>query len=155
MNHSSPYNRAFDSARQPASRDPRWAQERRRQHDRQVGEAMLLLATKPVTLARKTVVVSGTMLLIILGGEWLALRAAFLADWVPLIQWATVAASVAVLIGALVSLLKLRARRETARVFLRANQGRFAQTQYPATESVPSFNDSTADARNIRHAHSA
>jgi hypothetical protein len=116
---------------------------------------MLLLATKPVTLARKTVVVSGTMLLIILGGEWLALRAAFLADWVPLIQWATVAASVAVLIGALVSLLKLRARRETARVFLRANQGRFAQTQYPATESVPSFNDSTADARNIRHAHSA
>ena len=116
---------------------------------------MLLLATKPVTLARKTLEVSGVSLLVVFGGEWLALSDASLADWAPLIQWAATAATVAVLIGALVSLLKLRARREMARVFLRANGAGVAQTPYLANESVPSFIDSAADARTIRHAHSA
>ena len=83
---------------------------------------MLLLATKPVTLARRTLVVSGMLLLVVFGGAWLSLSIASLADWVPLIRWGAVGLAVAVLIVALVSLLRLRSRRETARAFLRANR---------------------------------
>ena len=73
MNHNYAYNRAHDEAHRLArrhERDLHWAKERRRQHERQIGEALLLVATKPLVLARKTLLITALLLLVIVGGQW-------------------------------------------------------------------------------------
>ena len=73
MNTTYTYNRAHDDAHLLArrhERDLQWAKERRRQHERELGEARLLLATKPVALAAKTITVTVLVLLAIAGADW-------------------------------------------------------------------------------------
>jgi hypothetical protein len=156
VNHNYAYNRAHDDANRLArrhERDLQWAKERRRQQEREIGEALLLVATKPLTLARKTVLRSLALLVVIVGGDWFVESTGILADWMQVIHWVAVALIVAVLVGALVSLLKLKARLGAARTLLRANGARLAHTQYHINESVHLFVDSRVEVHNTRQVH--
>ncbi|MFF1876639.1 hypothetical protein [Leifsonia sp. NPDC058230] len=156
MNHTYTYDRAHDEAHRLArrhERDLHWAKERRRQHERELGEALLLVSTKPITLARKTVLVTAALFLAIIAGEWLVQSSGILTDWMPIVQWVAVALIVAVFAGALVSLLKLKGRLAAARTLLRSNQNRLAHTQYHINESVHLFVDSRVEVHNTRQVH--
>jgi hypothetical protein len=156
VNHNYAYNRAHDDANRLArrhERDLQWAKERRRQQEREIGEALLLVATKPLTLARKTVLRSLASLVVIVGGDWFVESAGFVADWMPVIHWVAVSLIVAVLVGALVSLLKLKARLGAARTLLRSNGAQLAHTQYHINESVHLFVDSRVEVHNTRQVH--
>ncbi|WP_431278879.1 hypothetical protein [Leifsonia poae] len=156
MNHTYAYNRAHDEAHRLArrhERDLHWAKERRRQHEREIGEAMLLVATKPATLARKTMLVSTILLIVIVGGDGFIESTGAFAAWLPIVHWAAVALVVGVLIGALISLLKLRNRIQAARTLVRSNDARLAHTQYHINESVHLFVDSRTEVHNTRQVH--
>jgi hypothetical protein len=157
VNHNYAYNRAHDDANRLArrhERDLQWAKERRRKQERELGEALLLVATRPLTLARKTVLRSLALLVVIVGGDWFVESAGIFPDRMLVIHWVAVALIVAVLLAALVSLTKLKARLGAARTLLRTNQARLAHTQYHINESVHLFVDSRVEVHNTRQVHS-
>ncbi|GAA1448581.1 hypothetical protein [Leifsonia poae] len=156
MNTTYTYNRAHDDAHLLArrhERDLQWAKERRRQHERELGEARLLLATKPIALAAKTITVSVLMLLAIAGADWFVQSVRLPAEWMPTIQYGALALVVAVLVGALISLRRVRARRSAASALLATHSARLAHTQYHIGESVHSFIDAKVDVHNTRQVH--
>ncbi|MGH1525221.1 hypothetical protein ACRAWC_14730 [Leifsonia sp. L25] len=68
MNHHTSYDRAHDDAQRLArrhERDLHWAKERRRQQEREIVAASALLASSPWALARRTVLVSGSLLAVV------------------------------------------------------------------------------------------
>ncbi|WP_158867417.1 hypothetical protein [Leifsonia sp. AG29] len=140
-----PYNRAHDEAHRLArrhARDLHWAKERRREHERRVAEARLLLSTGPVAAARRPLMVS-SLLVTAIGGAAAALIA---TDAVPavdgLIPWGAGLLVAAVLVGLAVSLGRLHHDRAAARVFLASREARLSHTQFHIDESVHSFIDS-------------
>ncbi len=156
MNTTYTYNRAHDDAHLLArrhERDLQWAKERRRQHERELGEARLLLATKPIALAAKTITITVAMLLAIAGAYWFVQSVQLPGEWMPTIQYGAIALVVVVLIGALVSLRRISARRAAARALLDTHAARLAHTQYHIGESVHSFIDARVDVRNTRQVH--
>jgi uncharacterized membrane protein YraQ (UPF0718 family) len=151
-----PYNHAHDHAQRLARRHERdllWAKERRRQREREIATARRLLAMRRTTLARTTVQVTSILLLVIVAGFW-CLSSIGLPDvWMMRILWLAAALVVTVLIGALMSLSKLKARRAAARSVLRSHEARLSHTQYHIDESVHSFVDSRVDVWNTRVTH--
>jgi hypothetical protein len=158
VNTTYAYNRAHDDAHRLArrhERDLRWAKERRRQHERDLGEARLMLATSSAAHARKTLLITVALLLVIVGGEWLADAMGALGDWKSVVQWAAAALVVAVLVGAVVSLLKVRRRLQAARTLVRNHDARLAHTQYQISESVHRFVDARVEVLNTRQVHAS
>lgn len=151
-----PYNHAHDHAQRLARRHERdllWAKERRRQREREIASARRLLATKRTTLARKTVQITSILLLVIVVGTW-CLSSIGLPDvWMTRVLWLAAALVVTVLIGTLMSLFKVKARRAAARSVLRSHAARLSHTQYHIDESVHSFVDSRVDVWNTRVTH--
>ncbi len=151
MNHT--YNRAHDEAQRRArrhERDLRWATERRRQHERKIADARRLLAVKPIVAAGKVPPVTAALLLLIIGGYWAVQSARVPAVWLGDAQWLAVGLAVAVLVGAVSALRKVRARRDAARAILRTHAARVAHTQYHVVESVHSFVGARVDAHSTR-----
>lgn len=148
--------RAHDGAQllvRRLERDIRWAQDRRRRHEREIEDARRLLAAKPITLAGRTPQLTAISILVIAGGCWAARSAGVPAGWMTIILWLASALTLAVFVGALVSLLKVRARRAAARKVLHSHAARLAHTQYHITEGVHSYIDARVEVRNTRHLH--
>ncbi|MGN7799818.1 hypothetical protein [Leifsonia sp. 22587] len=154
--HTTSYNPAHDRAQLLArrhERDLHWAKERRRQHERETAEARALLAAHPLAVARTTLWTSGVLLALVAGAWGLALAAA--PAWMALVDAAAAVLACAVLVGAAVSLGRLRARRAAARALLHAREVRLSHTQYHIHESVHSFIDARVDVVNTRQPVSA
>ncbi|WP_345762523.1 hypothetical protein [Diaminobutyricibacter sp. McL0608] len=140
MNYS--YNRAHDDAQRQARRhalDLQWAKERRRQHDRDLARARRLLATKPLVLAQKTVLVAVLLLALVAAGLWLVEDAPIAGYWKDDLLWLGLTLTVGILIGALVSLLRIHSRREAAQKLVRAHPVKRVHTQYHIEQSTHSF----------------
>lgn len=151
-----PYNHAHDHAQRLARRHERdllWAKERRRQREREIASARRLLATKRVTLARPTIQVSVILWSVIAAAYWWLSTLRLPDVWMTRIDWLAAALVVTVLIGALMSLYKVKARRSAARAVLRSHAARLSHTQYHIDESVHSFVDSRVDVWNTRVTH--
>ncbi|MFF1571694.1 hypothetical protein ACFVWR_03025 [Leifsonia sp. NPDC058292] len=158
MNTTYAYNRAHDDAHRLArrhERDLHWAKNRRRQHERELGEARLALATSPLVHARNTLLITAALVIAIVGGEWLADSVPALAAWTAIIQWSAAAAIVALLLAAVSSLLKLRRRLDAARALVGDHDARIAHTQYQITESVHHFVDARVEVLNTRRVHAS
>ncbi len=137
MNYS--YNIAHDDAQRQARRhalDVQWAKERRRQHDRELARARLLLASKPIALAQKTVLIAATMLVVIGSGVWLVQDAGLPAVVTADTLWLALGVTVAVLIAALASLVRIHSRREAALKLVRAHPVKKVHTQYHVEQST-------------------
>ncbi len=133
MNHSALYNRAHDDElrlARPHERDLRWAKDRRRQHDSELGEARLLLATSPFALVRRTLVTATVLLLLVAGSYAVASTLVVLTQWMPLVLVGAVALAVVVLIATLLSLLSVRRRRAAALQLVRIDEAKLFHTQY-------------------------
>lgn len=152
--HTTSYNRAHDQAQLLArrhERDLHWAKERRRQHEREAAEARALLAVPRLRLAQPTLWTAGA-LLVGATGAW-GLASAVLAPSLGLIvDAAAVAFAIVVLVGAAVSLGRVRARRAAARALLHARDARLSHTQFHIHESVHSFIGARVDVVNTREA---
>ena len=158
MNHHTSYDRAHDDAQRLARRhelDLHWAKERRRHQERELTAATALLASTPWALARRTVLVSGSLLAAVAVGTGFAAAAHLPAGWLLLADAVAVAVAVTVLICAAVSLAGLRSRRSSARALLLSHEERLSHTQYHIQESAHSFIDSHAEAVNTRPANAA
>lgn len=158
MNTTYAYNRAHDDAHRLArrhERDLRWAKERRRKHERELGEARLMLATSPAAHARKTMLTTVALLVVIVGGEWLADATGVFGPGQALLQWAAAALVVGVLVGAVVSLLKVRRRLQAARTLVGNHDARLTHIQYQITESVHHFVDARVEVLNTRQVHAS
>lgn len=134
-------------------RDLRWAKDRRRQHEREIDDARRLLATKPLVLARTTGQFTAVSMLVIVGGYWAAVGAGVPQGWMTIILWLAAALTVAVFAGALVALLRVRARRAAARTVLASHAARFSHTQYHLNQTVHKYIDAHVVARNSRELH--
>ena len=138
------YNRAQDNAERLVRRhhrDLQWAKDRRRQQERELAEARVLLASHPLALARTALIVSGALLLAIGAISWGAVTSGLLggAAFVAVIVGSVAAAGV--LAGLASALLKLRRRRRAARELLHSRDARLTHTQFHIDESVHSFID--------------
>ncbi len=150
------HNHAHDSAQllvRRLERDIRWAKDRRRQHEREIADARRLLATKPIALAGKTPQFAVIALLVIAVGYWAAQRVGVPDRWMTIVLWTASALALAVFVGALVSLLRVRSRRAAARKVLASHAARLSHTQYYITESVHSYIDARVEVRNTRELH--
>jgi hypothetical protein len=136
------YNRAHDDAQRQARRhalDVQWAKERRRRHDRELARARRLLATKPLVLAQKTVLVAVLLLAVIAAGAWLVEDARIAGYWKDDLLWLALIATVGVLVGTLVSLVRIHGRREAALKLVRAHPVKRVHTQYHIEQSAHSW----------------
>ena len=150
------YNHTHDSAQllvRRLERDLRWAKDRRRQHEREIEEARRLLAAKPIALAGKTPQVIGVSILVIVAGSWAALGGGVPERWMSIVLWVAAALTVAVLVGGLVSLFRVRARRAAAREVLASHAARLSHTQYHLNQAVHAYVDAHVVARNARELH--
>ena len=151
MNHS--YNRAHDEAQRRARRhalDLQWAKERRRRHDRELARARRLLAIRPLVLAQKTVFVAIGLLAVIAAGVWFVRDAGIPNVWTTDILWLALALMIAVLIGTLVSLVRIHSRREAAQKLVRAHPEKKVRTQYHIEQSTHSFVSARAEVYSTR-----
>ena len=140
MNYS--YNIAHDDAQLRARRhalDVQWAKERRRKHDRDLARARQLLATKPIVLAGRTIAVSVGLLAVIAAGVWLIQDARIPALWASDLLWLALTLTVGVLIGTLVSLVRIHSRRAAAEKLVRAHPAKKVHTQYHIEQSAHRF----------------
>ncbi len=140
MNYS--YNRAHDDAQRLARRhalDLQWAKERRRQQDRELARARRLLDAKPIVLAQKTVLASAVLLIVVGAGAWLVEGAGLPAVLTADTLWLALGTTVGVLIGTLVSLVRIRSRRSAAQKLVRAHPVRKVHTQYHIEQSTHRF----------------
>ncbi|WP_348789032.1 hypothetical protein [Leifsonia sp. NPDC080035] len=152
------YDHARDQAQRLArrhERDLHWAKERRRQHERETAAAVALLATSRAALARRTVVVSLILLIGIAAALAVALAAGLPAFWPEIAESVATVAAAGVLIGAFVSLQRIRARRSAARDLLHSREARLSHTQFHIHESVHSYIDSHGEVVGTRLARSA
>lgn len=155
MNQHTSYNRAHDDAQRLArrhERDLHWAKERRRQQEREIVAASALLATSPWALARRTVLVSGSLLAAVAVAAGFAAAAHLPAGWLLLADAVAVAVAVAVLICATVALAGVRSRRAAARDLVHAHDERLSHTQYHINQSVHTFIDAHVEVVNTRPA---
>ncbi|MGO4533822.1 hypothetical protein [Leifsonia sp. 2MCAF36] len=151
------YNRAHDQAQLLArrhERDLHWAKERRRQHEREAAEARVLLATNPLRLAGTTLWTAGALLVAAAGAWGLAIAAAP-SFWALIVDAIGVAFALVVLLGAAVSLNRVRRRRAAARSLLHAREARLSHTQFHIHESVHSFIGARVEVVNTREQVSA
>ncbi|MFE4467844.1 hypothetical protein ACFRFH_03425 [Leifsonia sp. NPDC056824] len=158
MNHHSSYDRAHDDAQRLArrhERDLHWAKERRRQQEREIVAASALLASSPWALARRTILVTVSLLVAVAVAEGFATAAHLPAGWLLLADAVAVAVAVAVLICAAVALAGVRSRRAAARALVRSHDERLSHTQYHISESVHTFIDAHAEVVNTRPANVA
>jgi hypothetical protein len=152
VNATVSFNHAHDKAQLLArrhERDLHWAKERRREHERETAEARALLADRALTQARATLWTAGTLLLATAGGYAIALGMLDLV-WSTLAAGIAVASAIVVLLGAGVSLGRLRSRRAAARALLHSRDARLSHTQFHIHESVHSFIDARVDVVNTR-----
>lgn len=134
-------------------RDLRWAKDRRRQHEREIEDARRLLASHPLALTGKIPQFAVICVLLIAGGCWAAQSAGVPQRWMPIVLWVAAALVVAVLVGVLVSLLTVRARRAAARAVLESHAARLSHTQYHLNQAVHAYIDAHVEARNARELH--
>lgn len=152
------YDHAHDQAQRLArrhERDLHWAKERRRQQERETAAAIALLATSRAALARKTVVVSLVLLAAIAAALVVALAADLPAFWPAIAEGLATTAAAGVIIGAFVSLQRIRSRRAAARDLLHSREARLSHTQFHIHESVHSYIDSHGEVVGTRLARSA
>jgi hypothetical protein len=155
VNPTAVYDRAHDDAQRLArrhERDLHWAKERRRQQEREIAAATALLASSPLALARRTLLVCGVLLTAIALGSVAALEAGLRPEWLLLAGAVAVASGMTVLICAAASLAGIRERRAAARAVLRSRDARLSHTQYRIRESVHAFLESRADVVETRPA---
>jgi hypothetical protein len=148
------YDRAHDEAQRLLrrhERDLHWAKERRRQQERESAEAAALLAVPALALARRTLIVSGGLLLATAVG----MNAGLTLGWLLIAGAAAVGAALIVVLCATVSLLGIRSRRAAARRRLHSRDARLSHTQYHIHESVHSYIDSHTEVVKTRPANVA
>lgn len=158
MNHHTSYDRAHDDAQRLArrhERDLHWAKERRRQQEREIVAASALLATSPWALARRAVLVSGSLLVAVAVAVGFATQAHLPAGWLLLADAVAIAVAVTVLICAAVALASVRSRRAAARALVHSHDARLSHTQYHISESVHTFIDAHTEVVATRPANVA
>ncbi|MEY9953980.1 hypothetical protein [Leifsonia sp. EB34] len=158
MNQRIAYDRAHDDAQRLArrhERDLHWAKERRRQQEREVVAASALLASSRWALARRTVLVSGSLLAAVAVAAGFASASHLPAGWLLLADAVAIALAVTVLICATVALAGIRSRRAVARRLVESHDARLSHTQYHIRESVHTFIDAHAEVVNTRPANVA
>jgi hypothetical protein len=158
VNHHTSYDRAHDDARRLArrhERDLHWAKERRRQQERELVAASALLASTRWSLARRTVLISGGLLVAVAVALGFAAAADLPSGWLLLADAVGIALAVTVLIGATVSLVGVRSRMEAARALVESHEARLSHTQYHIHESVHTFIDAHVEVVNTRPARVA